>query len=120
MVDNPDSYTDTAGYVLGGGGLLSMAWAYWSNRRIRNAQAGAVEADASGKVALIEALEARVAASEARQNAQDTRIRELEGRIAVEIDLRLASQQENHLLRMRVTELEFAIKQMGGTVPVAS
>lgn len=119
-VDDPDSYGAILGYGLGAGGLLSMAWSYWANRRVSNAQASATEADASGKTHLIEALEARIAASESRQNSQDTRIQELEGRIAVEIDLRLKSAVENHQLRLRVAELEYAIRQMGGVVPVGA
>ena len=118
MVDNPDGIGSMLGYALGGGGLLSLAWSYWVNRRVNNAQAAALESDATGKVGLIEALEARVLASESRQNAQDTRIADLEGRIAKEIDLRLTGAEENHKLRLRVTELEFAIRQLGGTVPV--
>lgn len=118
--DNPDLVTDYAGYALASAGLLSMAWSYWTTRRLRNAQALAAESDATGKTGLIEALEARIAASEARQSAQDTRIQELEGRIAVEIDLRLKGAEENHKLRLRVTELEFAIRQMGGVVPVGA
>ena len=120
MIDNPDDIGTIAAYALGGGGLLSMVWSYWANRRVSNAQAGAAEADATGKTGLIEALEARIAASESRQNSQDTRIQELEGRIAVEIDLRLKSAVENHALRLRVAELEYAIRQLGGTVPVGA
>lgn len=115
--DNPDVVGQWMGYGLAGGGLLAMAWSYWANRRLREAQAGAAEADATGKTSLIEALEARIKASEERQNAQDGRIAELEKRIAVEVDLRLKSQEENHKLRLRISELEFAIRQMGGTIP---
>jgi len=109
-----------AGYVLGGAGLLSMAWSYWSNRRVSNAQASATEADASGKVGLIEALEARIAAGEKRQNEQAEQIASLFKRIDEEIVLRHAAQEENLKLRMRVTELEHAIRQLGGVVPVAA
>ena len=108
------------GYALGGAAVLKMAWDWWTGRRLASAQASAQESDATGKTGLIEALEARIAASEARQNSQDSRIQELEGRIAKEIDLRLAGAEENHKLRLRVTELEFAIRQLGGVVPVGA
>lgn len=112
MIDNPGAFGSIGGYALGGAALLSMAWTYWINRRVNNAQASALESDATGKVGLIEALEARIQASESRQNAQDLRIADLEGRIAKEIDLRLSMAEENHKLRLRVTELEFEIKQL--------
>ena len=112
MIDNPDIGASAVGYVLGGAGLLSMAWQYWTNRRVSSAQAAALESDATGKVGLIDALEARIQASESRQNAQDLRIADLEGRIAKEIDLRLSMAEENHKLRLRVTELEFEIRQL--------
>lgn len=96
---------------------MSMAWSYWANRRVRNAQAMATEADATGKTGLIEALEARIKAGEDRQNAQDVRIAELVKRLEEEITLRHQAQEDNLKLRLRVTELEFAIRQLGGTVP---
>lgn len=120
MVDNPDIAASVVGYALGGAGLLSMAWQYWMNRRVNSAQAAALESDATGKVGLIDALEARILASESRQNAQDLRIADLEGRIAKEIDLRLSMAEENHKLRLRVTELEFEIKQLRSAAGIAS
>ena len=98
--------------------MLAMGIFNWfSNRRKDQAQTEAVISDATGKTSLIEALEARVAASEARQNSQDSRIAELETRIAAEVDLRLRAQEENHSLRLRISELEFAIRKMGGEIP---
>lgn len=120
MIDNPDAFSSTLGYALGGGGLLAMAWSYWANRRVSSAQAAALESDATGKVGLIDALEARIQASESRQNAQDLRIADLEGRIAKEIDLRLSMAEENHKLRLRVTELEYEIKQLRLVVPIGT
>lgn len=114
-----DDLTTSVG--MAGTGVLGMiamgAFNWFQTRRQNNAQTEAVIADATGKTTLIEALEARIAASEARQNSQDSRIADLESRIAIEVDLRLKSQEENHTLRLRVTQLEFAIKQMGGAVP---
>ena len=106
------------GYGIGGAGLLSMAWSYWANRRVNNAQAAALESDASGKVGIIEALQAGMLANNIRGNAQDIRIADLEGRIAKEIDLRLAMAEENHKLRLRVTELEYEIKQLRSAASV--
>ena len=119
-IDNRDSFGAAIAYGIGGGGLLSMAWSYWVNRRVSSAQASALESDATGKVGLIDALEARIQASESRQNAQDLRIADLEGRIAKEIDLRLSMAEENHKLRLRVTELEYEIKQLRAVVPVGT
>jgi ammonia channel protein AmtB len=109
---------DTLGILTGagGGGLLGMIlmgiFNWYTNRGKDKAQTDAVIADATGKTTLIDVLEARIAASEARQTAQDGRIAELENRIAQEVDLRLKAQEENHTLRLRVLELEYAIKQM--------
>jgi hypothetical protein len=109
------------GLAIGGGsvvGAVIMQVVNWFlNRKQSDAQSDAVIADYSAKTSLIEALEARIAASEARQNAQEGRVKELEERVTMEIDLRLKSQEENHRLRLRVTELEFAIRQLGGAVP---
>jgi hypothetical protein len=122
MVADMSQYTEglTIGYGVGGGllGMLAMGIFNWfANRRKDQAQTEAAISDATGKTSLIEALEARVAASESRQNAQDSRIAELETRIAQEVDLRLKAQEENHLLRLRINELEFAIRKMGGEIP---
>ena len=106
------------GYGVVGGSLLSMAFTYWINRRVNNAQAAALESDASGKVGIIEALQAGMLANNIRGNAQDIRIADLETRIAKEIDLRLSMAEENHALRMRVTELEFEIKQLRSAASV--
>jgi hypothetical protein len=100
-------------------GMLIMTLVQWYKDRGKEAaETQAVISDATGKTNLIEALEARILASETRQTSQDTRIAELETRIAKEIDLRLVAQEENHALRLRVSELEFAIRTLGGTVPV--
>ena len=128
MIASSGDVSNYAGYVLGGGlglgAVVTMLVSWFLNRRQSNAQANATEADASGKVGLIEALEARIAANESRQNAQDIRIQDLEGRIAVEIDLRLKGAVENHTLKMRMTEMENFIRElkriivaMGGTAP---
>lgn len=116
MVDDLTTSLGMAG--TGVLGMLTMgAFTWFQTRRQTNAQTDAVIADATGKTTLIEALEARIAAGESRQNAQDNRIADLENRIGIEVDLRLKSQEENHILRLRVTQLEFAIKQLGGAVP---
>jgi hypothetical protein len=107
-------------------GFLGMSWlvrelvGYFRNKKVVDAQAEEKIASAEGKTGLIEALEQRIAASEARQKQQDLRISGLEERIAKEIDLRLAAQIENGKLKMRVAELEYAIKQIGGAVPPAN
>jgi hypothetical protein len=113
-------FSDYAGYAVGGVSLIVMFWQWLGNRRVANAQAMATEADATGKTGLIDALEARIKAGEDRQNAQDVRIGDLVKRLEEEITLRHQAQEENLKLRLRVTELEFAIRQLGGTVPNAS
>ena len=110
-----------AGLYVGGGSLVTVflmrIFDFFKDKRQDDAQTNAVIADATGKTNLIEALEARVGASEARQNAQDGRIKELEDRVSMEIDLRLKGQVENHQLRLRIIDLEYAIKQLGGPIP---
>lgn len=111
---------DGYGLAVGGGVggmLLLRLFDYFKNKRQDDAQTNAVIADAAGKTSLIEALEQRIANSEARQNSQDQRIAELEKRITEEITLRLKAQEENHLLRLRITQLEFALKNLGATIP---
>ena len=121
-MDDSGLDSSTIGMLIGGGsvaGAVVMQVLNWFlNRKTSDAQSDAVIADYSAKTGLIEALESRVAASEARQNAQDGRIKELEDRISIEIDLRLKATVENHSLRLRISELEFAIKQLGGTIPI--
>lgn len=114
------SGTELIGFGLGGAAVLKMAWDWWANRRLAAAQAAATEADASGKTGLIGALEDRIRANEERQNAQEARIRELVTRLDEEINLRHQAQEENLRLRLRVTELEFAIRQLGGNVPTSA
>lgn len=118
-IDSPSLFEGYGGFVGGGvaAAIITQLINWFLNRKRDNAQTEAVIADATGKTGLIEALEARVLASETRQTAQDGRIKELEDRIAIEIDLRLKSQEDNHKLRLRVTELEYAIRQANLTIP---
>ena len=118
-IDSPGLFEGYGGVVGTGvaAAAITQILNWFFNRRRENAQTEAVIADATGKTGLIEALEARVLASENRQTQQDGRIKELEDRIALEIDLRLKSQEENHKLRLRVTELEYAIRQAGLSIP---
>lgn len=118
-IDSPalfEGYGGVVGTGLGAAAVTQL-FNWFLNRRRDNAQTDAVIADATGKVGLIEALEARVLASENRQTAQDLRIKDLEDRITLEIDLRLKAQVENHSLRLRVTELEYVIRQAGLAMP---
>lgn len=104
--------------VGGVAGAVIIALVNWFiNRKTTDAQAEAVVADATGKTELIEALAARIKAQEERQNEQETQLRELRRQIDEEITLRRQSQEESFKLRLRVTELEAVIRQMGGVVP---
>lgn len=111
-----DASDITAG-TLGAGWIIREVWNAFRNRKVDDAQSKATIADATGKTALIEALEARIAASETRQNAQEQRIQSLETRIAEEINLRLAAQEQVFHLRMRLQACEAEIIRLGGTVP---
>lgn len=110
------------GEVAVGGlaGAVILATVQWFfNRKTTDAQADAVVADATGKTDLIEALAARIKASEERQSEMDAQLLELRRQIDEEIRMRRQSQEESFKLRLRVTELESVIRQMGGVVPQA-
>lgn len=106
-----------AGSVAGAVIIAVINW--FLNRKTTDAQAEAVVADATGKTDLIEALAARIKAQEERQNEQETQIQDLRRQIDEEIKMRRVSQEESFKLRLRVTELESVIRQMGGVVPQA-
>ncbi len=103
--------------ILGGGtgGAITMALIQkFFSRKKDAAETTALIADATGKTTVIEVLERRIAASEERQNKQDSRIAELESRVTTEITLRLAAQEENHILRLRITSLEHDLRILRG------
>lgn len=99
------------GTGLGGMVVMAVLQKFFSRKKDA-AETTALIADATGKTSVIEVLERRVSLSEDRQAKQDARIAELEIRVTTEITLRLAAQEENHILRMRVTELEAALSLM--------
>ena len=111
--------TTLVGGLLGtglGGMVIMAALQKFFSRKKDAAETTALIADATGKTSVIEVLERRIALGEDRMAKQDTRIAELETRVTTEITLRLAAQEENHILRMRVTELEKDLRLMHGTI----
>ncbi len=114
LMDDASLLGSILGAGTGGALILALVQKFFSRKKDA-AETTALIADATGKTSVIEVLERRIGLGEDRMAKQDSRIAELETRVTTEITLRLAAQEENHILRMRVTELEHIIAMMRGT-----
>jgi len=116
MINLPDLSEILAALGLTGW-FGQFLWGSFLNRKKDEAQRDAITTEATAKTGIIEAFERRASLSDDRQAKLEARINDMEVRLSAEHSSTMSLREENSNLRIRIRQLEAALRQAGIPFP---